>query len=182
MLTPIEVNNTTFKSSASGYNKSQVDTFKSQITKDYETLYKKNLEMEDTISELNNRLSYYSSIEKSLHKALVLAEKSAEETKANAEKNAKNIEKEAQTQAMILLADARKELFRLHEQTLRLLSQYETYRAKFTAMLDAEKELIGSEPFSIDVREFEAYTEYLQEGLKEVKETVEAPVSSEEQQ
>ena len=169
MLTPIEIDNTVFKSSASGYNKSQVDAFKKQLGKDYETLYKKNMEMEDKLSGLNERLNYYASIEKSLHKALVLAEKSAEETRINAENQAKNIVKEAETQAMVLLGDARKELFRLHEQTLRLLSQYETYKAKFTAMLDAEKEILGSEPFSVDIKEFEAYTEYLQEGLKEVK-------------
>jgi len=173
MLTPIEVENTTFKTSATGYNKSQVEAFKSQITKDYETLFKKNMAMEDTIAGLNERLGYYTSIEQSLHKALVLAEKSAEETKRNAENNAKVIEKEAQLQARMILSDARKELFRLHEQTMTLLTQYETFKSKFSSLLDTEKSLLNKEPFTVDIKQFEAYTKYLQDSVDQTTKAAE---------
>lgn len=162
MLTPIEIQNMTFKSSATGYSKSQVDSFRAQIQKDYETLYRQNMELTDKISILNDRVQYYSSMEKSLHKALVLAEKSAEETKRTAEKNAASIEKEARAQAQIILSDASNDLYRLHEQTLRLMQQYETYKAQFLALVNSQKDLLASQPFQINVKEFEAYTEYLQ--------------------
>lgn len=89
MLTPVEIQNTRFKSAASGYNKSQVDSFMEQLNKDYEYLYRQNIELNEKIDALNDRVQYYTTIEKSLHKALVLAENSAEETKAAAAKEAR---------------------------------------------------------------------------------------------
>ncbi len=162
MLTPVEIQNTEFRSAPSGYSKSQVDKFKTQVLKDYETLYRQNMELNDKIATLSDRVQYYASMEKSLHKALVLAEKSAEETKRVADKNAASIEKEARAQAQIILHDAGNDLFRLHEQTLRLMQQYETYKAQFLALINSQKELLGTQPFQINVKEFEAYTEYLQ--------------------
>lgn len=161
MLTPIEIQNTTFKTSASGYQRAQVEQFRNQVLEDYEALYRQNVEMNDKIATLSDRVQYYSSMEKSLHKALVLAEKSAEETKRAAEKQAASIEKEARIQAQIILADARRELYRLHDQTIKLMQQYESYKAQFTALTDAQKQLLQGEAFTLDVKEFEAYSEYL---------------------
>ncbi|MBO7631324.1 MAG: DivIVA domain-containing protein [Lachnospiraceae bacterium] len=162
MLTPVEIQNTKFKSAASGYNKGQVDKFMEELNKDYEFLYRQNLDMTEKISSLNDRVQYYITIEKSLHKALVLAEKSAEETKAAAMRDAKAIEKQALADAQEIRNNAEKELSKLHTQTLRLMQQYETYRAQCQALLDSQKEILDSRVFQINVKEFEAYTEYLQ--------------------
>ncbi len=162
MLTPIEIQNTTFRSAPGGYSKSQVNKFLAQIQKDYELLYRQNMELTDKIGTLTDRVQYYSTMEKSLHKALVLAEKAAEETKLTADKNAQSIEKEARAQAQLILADAANDLYRLHEQTMRLMKQYETYKAQFVALIKSQTDLLSSQPFQINVKEFEAYTEYLQ--------------------
>lgn len=162
MLTPVEIQNTKFKSAASGYNKSQVDSFMEQLNKDYEYLYRQNIELNEKIDALNDRVQYYTTIEKSLHKALVLAENSAEETKAAAAKEAKSIEKQALADAQSIRNNAEKELSKLHTQTLRLAQQYETYRAQILGLVNSQKELLDSKVFQINLKEFEAYTEYLQ--------------------
>ncbi len=162
MLTPVEIQNTKFKSAASGYNKGQVDSFMEQLNKDYEYLYRKNLELNEKVDSLNDRVQYYTTIEKSLHKALVLAEKSAEETKAAAALDAKGIEKQALADAQTIRNDAEKELNKLHQQTLRLMQQYESYRAQCMALINSQRELLESRVFQINLKEFEAYTEYLQ--------------------
>ncbi|MBO4281442.1 MAG: DivIVA domain-containing protein [Lachnospiraceae bacterium] len=169
MLTPVEIQNTKFKSAASGYNKGQVDKFMEELNKDYEFLYRQNLALTEKVSSLNDRVQYYITIEKSLHKALVLAEKSADETKAAALKDAKAIEKQALADAQDIRNNAEKELAKLHTQTLRLMQQYETYRAQCQALLDSQKELLDSRVFQINVKEFEAYTEYLQSAQKDEK-------------
>lgn len=169
MLTPVEIQNTKFKSAASGYNKGQVDKFMEELNKDYEFLYRQNLDLTEKISSLNDRVQYYTTIEKSLHKALVLAEKSAEETKAAAAKDAKGIERQALADAQEIRNNAEKELNKLHTQTLRLMQQYETYRAQCAALIKSQQELLDSKVFQINLKEFEAYTEYLQDSKKNEK-------------
>lgn len=80
MLTPIEIQGKTFKNSGMGYSKADVDSFFSSVSADFEALYKENLSLKEKINNLDASLSHYKEIEKSLQKALVLAETTAEET------------------------------------------------------------------------------------------------------
>ena len=79
MLTPIDVQAKTFKSGM-GYSKADVDTFLTNLYSDYETLYRENMELKNKMSLMNESLNRYKGIEKSLQKALVLAETTSEET------------------------------------------------------------------------------------------------------
>ena len=92
MITPIEIQKTEFKVGAHGYSKKEVDDFKARVLKDYEALYRQNLDLNDHIADLEDKLTSYNNLEKSLQKALILAEKSAEETKKAAEERAEAIE------------------------------------------------------------------------------------------
>lgn len=157
MITPIEIQKTEFKTTAHGYSKQQVDEFKDIILKDYETLYRQSLELNDKLDEMTEKLDYYSNIEKSLHKALVLAEKSAEETKKAAETNASAIEKEARAEAQSIVADAKKQLNNVYEATIGLIRQYETYRSQFIAASNAQIQLLNSDTFKVDIAQLDAY-------------------------
>ena len=165
MITPIEIQKTEFKMSAHGYSKNQVDEFKNIILKDYETLYRQSLEASDKIDQLNEKIAYYENMEKSLHKALVLAEKSAEETKKTAELNAEAIEKEARAEAENILLTAKRQLGQVYDATRDLVRQYETYRSQFIAASNAQIQLLNSDSFKIDMSRLEAYKE--QAGRKE---------------
>ena len=80
MLTPIDLQKKTFKTGI-GYDKKDVEAFFSEVSEGYEKLYKENMEFQDKISNLTHMLHNYKVIEKSLQKALVLAQKAADETK-----------------------------------------------------------------------------------------------------
>ncbi len=162
MITPIEIQKTVFKTSAHGYSKKQVDDFKEIVLKDYEALYRQNLDLNDKISALQDKVQYYSTMEKSLHKALVLAEKSAEETKRAADLNAQAIEKEARAHAQSIVSKAKQQLNRLHDETLELLQQYEAYKTQIIAISNAQIQLIDSDTFKIDKSKLDAYKEYEQ--------------------
>ena len=103
MITPIEIQNKSFKSGGLGYDKRDVDQFMKEVLNSYESLYRENVEMKDKISSLTDALQQYKYIEKTLQKALILAEKTAEDTKQLAQKEAKRIEKEAQLKYQIVL-------------------------------------------------------------------------------
>lgn len=151
MITPIEIQNKTFKSGGLGYDKKDVDAFMRDVLESYEIIYRENGELKDKIASLTERIKYYTTIEKTLQKALVLAEKTADETKAVAEKNAKRIEREAQVKYQIVLSDAKAELRKIHRQTVELMQQYELYKTQFKNLAAAQIELIESDSFKINV-------------------------------
>ncbi|MCR5431247.1 MAG: DivIVA domain-containing protein [Lachnospiraceae bacterium] len=155
MLTPVEVQSKSFKSGGLGYDKKDVENFRAEVLRSYEDIYRENMELKDKVSVLNEGIQYYKTIEKTLQKALVLAEKTADETRSNAAKEAKRIEQEARTKASIIVADARNELSSLQRQTNALIRQYEKYRAEFKNLANAQVELISSKAYDLDIKNFD---------------------------
>lgn len=156
MITPVEIQSKAFKSGI-GYDKKDVDTFITEILESYEELYRSNVEMKDKINMLNEGLQHYKNIEASLQKALVLAEKTSEETIRTAELKAQTIEMEAVNKAKEHTADAKRELERVHSQTVTLVQQYTKYKTQFTQFLNAQMDLINSDAFKVDTDEFAAF-------------------------
>ncbi len=150
MLTPIDIQGKIFKSGM-GYNKADVDSFFLSMSADYETLYRENLSLKERINNLTESLNHYREIEKSLQKALVLAETTAEETIVSAKKNATVIEQEAILKAQTIVADAKVELDRIHVQTTDLLQQYDRYRAQYRALAAAQLAVLDSDAFDIEL-------------------------------
>lgn len=156
MITPVEIQSKAFKSGI-GYDKKDVDSFINEILENYEELYRSNVEMKDKINMLNEGLQHYKNIEASLQKALVLAEKTSEETIRTAELKAQTIEMEAVNKAKEHTADAKMELERVHNQTVALVQQYTKYKAQFKQFLNAQLDLITSDSFKMDANDFMAF-------------------------
>lgn len=156
MITPVEIQSKAFKSGI-GYDKKDVDSFINEILENYEELYRSNVEMKDKINMLNEGLQHYKNIEASLQKALVLAEKTSEETIRTAELKAQTIEMEAVNKAKEHTADAKMELERVHNQTVALVQQYTKYKAQFKQFLNAQLDLITSDSFKMDANDFAAF-------------------------
>lgn len=157
MLTPVDLQGRTFKSGM-GYSKTDVDSFFSTLTSDYEALYRENMELKDKIGTLNDGINHYRSIEKALQKALVLAEQTAEETIASAKTNATVIEQEAVLKAQSIVADAKIELDQIRTKTVELLQQYESYRTQYRALANAQVELLNSESFNIEIASLDVFS------------------------
>lgn len=168
MITPIEIQNKVFKSGGLGYDKKDVDNFMQEILENYEVLYREKMEMNDRINVLNEGLQYYKTIEKTLQKALVLAERTAEETKGTAMKNAVLIEQEAVSKANVILEDAKRELEQIRKMTTKLVRQYDMYKARFKSLVNAQMELLDSQSFSISLEKLSMF--------ENVPDTIETPV------
>lgn len=149
MLTPIDIQSRTFRGGM-GYNKQDVDAFFSSLSADYEFLYKDNLSLKEKIKQLEENLNHYKEIEKSMQKALMLAETTAEETILSARKNATVIEQEAILKAQSIVADSKVELEKVKVQFSELLRQYDSYRAQYKALAQAQIELLDSRAFDLD--------------------------------
>jgi len=153
MLTPVEIQNRNFKSVGLGYDKKDVDSFMKEIADNYEMLYREKMELMDKINVLNDGLQNYKTIEKTMQRALLLAQKTADETQEAAYRNAHAIEKEAMTKADIIISDAKNELEMIHHKTVQLCQQYEKYKMQFKNLAAAQIELLETESFQVHVME-----------------------------
>ncbi|WP_310603889.1 DivIVA domain-containing protein [Anaerosporobacter sp.] len=171
MLTPIEIQSKNFKTGF-GYDRKDVDGFMRDVLTGYERLYKENVELKDKISVLNDGIQYYKTIEKTLQKALVLAEQTAEETKQAALKTAKAIEKEARGKADLIIVDAKNELNHINQMITALTSQYESYKVQYKHLAATQIELLQSPTFELTLMN----SEYINMASANLAEEVSAPL------
>ena len=118
MLTPQEVSEHAFaKASFGGYNMAMVDEFLDVLTADYTTLYKENATLKAKMKVLVDKVEEYRSTEEAMRKALLTAQKMADELVAQAEAKKtellKNAETEAKARITELQQDIRSEQMRL---------------------------------------------------------------------
>lgn len=149
MLTPADIQNRSFKASGLGYDKKDVDSFLQEVAVSVSELLKEKKGLENKVSELEEALIHYHSIEKTLQKALILAEKTAEETRASAYENARQLENDAMTKSQVILGDARRELDKINQQIIHLNQVFDTYKINFKNLVNAQIELINSDSFNI---------------------------------
>ena len=143
MITPLDIENKTFnKQMVNGYSTQEVHEFMSELLKDYERIYKENIEYKDKIEVLNRGIQHYKSIEETLQNALVVAQGTAETVKQNAKVEADNILKEAEINAMKSVEEINQKVL---EKQLRLEEtekQFDVYKAKMEALLISQLELL----------------------------------------
>lgn len=152
MITPVELQSKVFKTTGMGYQKADVDSFFVEVRSSFEEIYRENMALKDKLNDMSENLSHYKEIEKSLQKALVLAETTAEETIVSARKNATVIEQEAVLKAESIVVDAKVEMEKINLQMAELLKKYESFKAQYKALASAQLEILDSEAFKIDLK------------------------------
>lgn len=110
MLTPLDIHNKEFKKSLRGYDMEVVDEFLDEVIKDFETLYKENLELKEKLQSQQENLNRYKEIEETLQSTMVLAQKMSEEAKRNADKEVELILSEAHKRAEQIVSSAHAEV------------------------------------------------------------------------
>jgi cell division initiation protein len=157
MLTPSKIREKTYKNGL-GYDKKDVEQFVKEVSNDFEQLLSENESLNKNIKDLTDSISYYKSIEKTLQKALVIAEKTAQDIKNNANKEAEVIVLDAKANAKIIETQAIKQSEMLEHKTLNLIKQYDLFKAHYRNLLNAQLELLNSTSFSLNTPYF-SYSE-----------------------
>ena len=111
MLTPQEVSEHAFaKASFGGYNMAMVDEFLDVLTADYTTLYKENATLKAKMKVLVDKVEEYRSTEEAMRKALLTAQKMADELVAQAEAKKTELLKNAETEAKARIAELQQDI------------------------------------------------------------------------
>jgi cell division initiation protein len=144
MLTPLDIHNKEFKRGFRGYNEEEVDEFLDRVIKDYETLYRENIELKETIERLNSKLEHYQHMENTLHSTLVIAQETAEEVKLNAKKETELMIKEAEISAQKLVEEAMGKVRRMTGEYEELQKQSQIFRTRLRTLLQAQMEMLNN--------------------------------------
>ena len=100
MLTPQEVSERAFpKASFGGYNMSQVDEFLDILTGDYSALYNENAVLKSKMKVLVDKVEEYRSTEEAMRKALMTAQRMADDLVQEAEQKKAELLKTAEAEA-----------------------------------------------------------------------------------
>ncbi|MFZ3587999.1 DivIVA domain-containing protein [Bacillus sp. DJP31] len=144
-LTPLDIHNKEFSRGFRGYDEDEVNEFLDQVIKDYELVIRDKKELEEKAIELKEKLGYFSNIEETLNKSILIAQETAEDVKRNATKEAKLIVKEAEKNADRIinesLTKARKITFEIDD----LKKQSKIFRNRFRMLIQAQLELIDND-------------------------------------
>jgi len=101
MLTPQEVSERAFaKSSFGGYHMAQVDEFLDVLTGDYSALYNENAVLKSKMKVLVDKVEEYRSTEEAMRKALMTAQRMADDMVKEAERKKTEILQEAENTAI----------------------------------------------------------------------------------
>ena len=110
MLTPQEVSERAFpKASFGGYNMAQVDEFLDLLTADYTSLYNENAVLKSKMKVLVEKVEEYRATEDAMRKALMTAQRMADELVKEAEAKKAQILSDAEGEAKERVANIRKQ-------------------------------------------------------------------------
>lgn len=147
-LTPLDIHNKEFGKGFRGYNEDEVNEFLDRIIKDYESIIRQNKELEEKISQLSERLSYFSNIEESLSKSIIIAQEASEDVKSNAKKEAQLIVKEAEKNADRIVNEALMKARSTAIEIEELKKRAAIFRIRFKTLIEAQLEMIDDDGWS----------------------------------
>lgn len=156
MLSPLDLQNKKVVTKKRKYDKLEMDEYLDLVFENYKELFNQNQELQKQIKTLSDGVQYYRSIESTMQKALVLAEKTSKETKDAAILKAEAIEKDANAKASKIISEANQEYEAIKEKCMYLLQQFNQYKMQLKQVATAQLELITSDSFDVYSPELEA--------------------------
>lgn len=154
MLSVVDIQNKEFKKNKiGGYNIDEVNDYLEQIIKSYQEVLNENYALKDKINVLNESVQYYRTMESTIQNVLVLADKTAQDTKAAAYEKAEQIKKEADERAekitslaeervSRIIDQGRQEAYDLGQKVEEAKRQYLTYKTQFKQLLQAQVDFL----------------------------------------
>ena len=157
MLTPQEVSEHAFTKAFNGYNMSMVDEFLDILTADYTTLYKENATLKAKMKVLVEKVEEYRSTEDAMRKALMTAQKMADDLVAEAESKRNQLMQNAEVDAKARMAELQQAI---RDEQMRLVAAQQStaaYVGKLKELhqhemdfLSGLSKLTASAPVSVD--------------------------------
>lgn len=162
-LSKIDILNKKFPTSILGYRKQEVEVFLQELADYVGVMAEKEMNMENNIKILEEKLDEYKSRENMLQQTLVTTQKMSDDIKANAQKQAKLMVKDAQSKAEDILRHAHKRLAQIHEDISELKKQRAHFEIKLRSIVESHLKLLDSQDEdNLHLEEAESKLKFLQ--------------------
>ena len=156
MLSLIELQRKKVEAKRKKYDKDEMDSYLELVYENYKELIEENKKLEAEKNELNQKnkklsdgVQYYHSIETTLQKALILAEKTSKETKDAAILKAEAIEKDANKKADEIIRSAEGEYNKIKGKCVQLVQQFNEYKLQLIEAASTQLQLVEGDEFDI---------------------------------
>ena len=147
MLTPLDIDNKTFKKTkiGNGYDINDVEDFLVKVMDDYEVLFKENAELKDKVNNMQESVKYYKSIEEGINKTIENAQSQADNIKEVAMREAESIRKEAEADSKNELENLKQEIVKAESELEDKRKQMQIYKIRVSSMLQAQLNIINDD-------------------------------------
>ena len=145
MITPVDIQTKKYSSSAMGYKKAEVDEFMELLLRDYETMYKNNIDLSDKVNMLNKALEHYKSIEDTMQNALLVAQSTGDDMRRNAEDKARLIIETAEKKARDIIAEATRTSAEAAKDAETVRRSTEIFKAQMIGMFTSQIDVLKNE-------------------------------------
>lgn len=136
MITPVDLENKEFKKGFRGYDIDEVETFLTELSKDYAKSYRENASLKDKNAILTDAIENYKEMEETMRSAIISAQRTSEEILRNAHEQADTIIKEAKLKAAQIMNELDKDVQALKRETEEIEGRNMLLRAKLKAVLN----------------------------------------------
>lgn len=138
MITPLDIQNKEFKKSLIGYKTKDVDSYLDYINRDYEELYRENIELKDKIGMLMDQISQYNNLEETLKNTLVIAQTTADEVTNSSRKKAELIIEKAGIDAKNRINDAKDQVENIKIEYEYLKKEMFVFKSRYEAFMQGQ--------------------------------------------
>ncbi len=146
MLTPLDIDNKTFKKTKlGGYDINDVEDFLVKVMDDYEVLYKENAELKDRVNNMQESVKYYKSMEEGINKTIENAQSQADNIKEVAMREAENMRKEAELESRNELENLKQQIIKAEGELEEKRKQMQIYKIRVSSMLQAQLNIINED-------------------------------------
>lgn len=138
MITPLDIQNKEFKKSLVGYKTKDVDGYLDYINRDYEELYRENIELKDKIGILTDQIRQYNNLEETLKDTLIIAQTTADEVTSSSRKKAELIVEEAEMDARERINEAKEQVKNIKKEYEYLKKEMFIFKSRYEAFMQAQ--------------------------------------------
>lgn len=168
-LSPIDIHNKEFTKSFRGYAEDEVNEFLDQIIKDYEILLREKKDADQQLEMALEQTRYFTSLEETLQKSIIVAQEAADEVRRNSQKEAKLIVREAEKNADRIVNEALTKARKVTIEIDELKKQSKVFRNRFKMLVEAQLDLLNTDDwehllqYDIDLTEIQSTVEQAKE-------------------
>ena len=131
-----------FNTTLNGYDKTEVNTFVNEVTREYENVLDKLKSREIELKALKDRLEYYKNLESTLNTAVLVAEDSSNQIKKIAKEEAKLIIDQAKKNASHIINDALIKAEKTEIEADQLRRSLKIYKSRIKATIEEQLTMV----------------------------------------